>query len=143
MKKTPLKRGEYQLKRSIAYALKRSPLKKTTPIRNKTPSKLAKEAQDRIDHDRQNAFFQNIWDITPSQERRCYETGRLLYGECLSTYFHHILAKELYPQFRFSSWNIILVSAEVHNQYETFPEKCPKIHSLYLELLNKVNTLVP
>ncbi len=78
--------------------------------------------------------FMSIWN---GRERICYETGKKLYGEPLSTYFHHVLEKSKYPQYKFCGWNIVLVTPEVHDQVHKDMDKTPKIKKLHLELLEK------
>ena len=58
-------------------------------------------------------FYQEIWNERP---HICYETGRKLGREPLSTFFHHLLEKVDYPQFRHEKWNIVLISPQVHDQ---------------------------
>lgn len=104
----------------------------------------SKEEQDTLE---QNIMFENIWRPLNPWQRVCYETGRLLLpdenGNPYTTYFHHVLPKSLYPQFRFSPWNIIILAPDVHSQVETSIDLCPKVKALYLYYMSKVLTLEP
>lgn len=104
----------------------------------------SKEEQDTLE---QNIMFENIWKPLFPHQRVCYETGRRLFpdenGNPYTTYFHHVLPKSLYPQFRFSPWNIVLVSFDTHSQLHTSPQLCKKIHALYLHYMSMLSKLEP
>jgi len=51
-------------------------------------------------------------------------------------YFHHILEKRNYPQYRHEEKNIAIVCPECHNMYETFPDKVPYLVKKKKELIN-------
>lgn len=133
LKRTPLKKGGYTLRKR--YLSKRS------------PESIAKMAEGKEETLEQNVFFLRIWGPLRPSQRVCYETGEILYpdpdGNPSNAYFHHVLSKELYPHFRYSPWNIVLVSLATHNQYETYPQACPKIYALYLLYMSKLSTLEP
>ena len=76
-------------------------------------------------------FYSEIWD---EREHVCFETGVYLGSEPYTTMFHHVLPKSKYPQFRHCKWNIVLLHPDVHNQVETFIDKCPKVKELTLRL---------
>ena len=124
-------------------------MKKTALKRNQKP--LRKRALGRPPIDKsiyltQTDVFNRIWNALKSYQRVCYETGERLYanpsdGLPYTVYFHHVLAKEIYPQFALSPWNIVLVSLSTHTQYETAPRLCPKIYTLYLEFKAKLPNL--
>ena len=60
-------------------------------------------------------FFLKIW-----RKRLHYSQVSLTYlgNEPLSTFFHHILPKEKYPEAKFDEDNIILLTLEEHDQVE-------------------------
>lgn len=92
--------------------------------------RLNKEVKkDMIEMDK--IFYQKIWE---EREHVCYETGQYLGDEPLMTYFHHVLEKSKYPQYRHCSWNIVLVKAEIHNQIHSNIDKTPKVKLLTEEL---------
>jgi hypothetical protein len=53
-------------------------------------------------------------------------------------YFHHVLEKESYPQYRHCTWNIVLVSWTTHDQVHGDIDKTPKIKALREELLKQI-----
>lgn len=77
-------------------------------------------------------FFKEIWDETPYNRRKCYETGVRLKGPPLSTYFHHVLEKEdnKYPEYAYCKWNIVLLHPDVHAQVHLNIDKTPKVKAL-------------
>ena len=60
-------------------------------------------------------FFLQIWK---KRQHLSEVSGLPLVGEALSTYFHHILPKEKYPQACLDEENIILLTLEEHEQVE-------------------------
>lgn len=113
--------------------LKRTPLRK---ISKKKMEKLQKEKEEGTSNE-MSLFFQSIWDERKPEERVCYETGKKLIGIPLNIYFHHVLPKHLYPQYKFSKWNIVLVSWATHDQTEWDIDKTPRIKELKEQLLEK------
>lgn len=91
-------------------------------------NKLKKQDKEKM----WNVFLE-VWR---NREHKCSETGERLNGEPLSVYFHHVLEKEIWPQFQFEKWNIVLVSWQTHDQVHKDLDKCPKIKQ-YRELLKK------
>ena len=140
MKRTPLKRGDSTLKKTPF-------LRAGKPLKKWSVASRLKEVQEDKDQLEQIIMFEKIWKPLFPHQRICYETGRQLYtddeGNPYTTYFHHVLPKERYPQFRFSPWNIILVAPDVHSQAETSIDLCPKIKALYLHFMSKILTLSP
>ena len=60
-------------------------------------------------------FFLNIW----KQRRHFSEiSGKYLGNEAMSTYFHHILPKEKYPEASLDEENIILLTLDEHTNVE-------------------------
>jgi hypothetical protein len=68
----------------------------------------------------------------------CYETGKQLPSPPLTTYFHHVLPKSKYPEFRLCEWNILLLHPEVHDQAERNIDKTPKVKAYRDQLLNQI-----
>lgn len=108
--------------------MKRTNLKKISDNRDKDADRI--QRMELAEKDR--AFYIHIWDNRPC---RCFETNELLSRE--NSHIHHILHKETYPEYRHESWNVIIVSATVHDQIHLDIKKCPKTYTLYLELLDK------
>jgi hypothetical protein len=79
------------------------------------PSLTAK-SEDRIRKiSEMREFFLHIW-----KKRAHYSeiTGQYLGKEPMSTYFHHILPKEKYPEACLDEENIILLTLEEHSNVE-------------------------
>lgn len=61
-------------------------------------------------------MFLLIWKKKPHKSE---VSGESLGSEALSTYFHHILPKEKYPQAALDEENIILLTLNEHDQVES------------------------
>lgn len=77
-------------------------------------------------------YIDEVWN---KRTHMCEVTGKWLGNEPKITYFHHILPKSKYPQYRHESWNIALLHPDVHAQYEVMPEKVPELELRKEELL--------
>lgn len=119
---SPLKRGTTQLKRT--------PLKKVSSLGR------AKQIEKKVLIDKDKDFYFKIWN---EREHICYETGEYLGETPNICFFHHVLAKELYPQFRHCEWNIVLLKESVHNQVETNIKFCPKVEELTTYLMKSIH----
>lgn len=100
-------------------------------------------------------FYQKVWDdefyatlncgeVIMTQSPRCWNCAERLPQEPNLMYFHHILEKRNFPEFRHAAENICILCVECHNQYETFPDKVPKVQKLReftyeLLVMNKIN----
>jgi hypothetical protein len=60
-------------------------------------------------------FFMEIWKKRPHKSE---VSGAYLGSEAMSTYFHHILPKEKYPEACLDEENIILLTLEEHSNVE-------------------------
>lgn len=123
MKRTPLKRGSKPLKR--------------TKLKKMSEEKKASLPQEIADTASMWSFFLTLWYELKPEERVCYETGRQLLGVPLTIYFHHVLPKETYPQYKYCKWNIVLLTWMQHDQAEINIDKTPKVKALRDELLKK------
>jgi hypothetical protein len=83
-----------------------------------------------------HVFFKQIW-----KERKHYSelSGIYLGDEAMSTYFHHILPKEKYPELGYDKSNIILLTLDEHTNVENDIYRYEKINQLRMQLLNKIN----
>ncbi len=88
------------------------------------------------DIERMKQFFLKIW-----KKRKHYSevSDAYLGKEPLTIYFHHILAKEKYPQAAFDEENIILLTFDEHTAVENDIYKYEKINELRKQLLDKYN----
>jgi hypothetical protein len=67
---------------------------------------------------------------------KCEVCQRFLWGEPNLMYFHHILEKRNFPQYRHIESNIAIVCPDCHNRYETYPDKVPYLVEKRKELLS-------
>ena len=83
-----------------------------------------------------HVFFKEIW-----KERKHYSelSGIYLGTEAMSTFFHHILPKEKYPELAYDKSNIILLTLDEHTNVENDIYKYEKINQLRMQLLNNIN----
>lgn len=97
--------GEFCFQHKPRTQLKQSGIKPT----------LAPKKKVSVGHSEQAKLFLYIWKM-----RRHYSevSGDYLGKEPLSTYFHHILPKEKYPQACLDEENIILLTLEEHSNVE-------------------------
>jgi hypothetical protein len=81
-------------------------------------------------------FFLEIW-----KERKHYSevSGEYLGSEPLSTFFHHILPKEKYPDEAYDKSNIILLTLDEHTNVEADIYRYEEVNRRRIELLNKIN----
>jgi 5-methylcytosine-specific restriction endonuclease McrA len=68
-------------------------------------------------------FYLQIWAASPHW---CFECGKRLGKEPLTLFFHHLLEKRNYPQFRHTPENITILCPDCHSQVESNIDKCPK-----------------
>ena len=64
----------------------------------------------------ERAINLEIWAERP---HICFVTKEPLGNEPLPVYFMHVLGKKAYPAFRLKKENIVLGTAEIHNQYDS------------------------
>jgi hypothetical protein len=84
----------------------------------------------------QREMFLNIW-----KKRAHYSeiTGQYLGKEPMSTYFHHILAKEKYPEACLDEENIILLTLEEHSNVENDMYRYEEVNKRREQLKIKYN----
>jgi hypothetical protein len=81
-------------------------------------------------------MFLKIWKIRPHKSE---VSGTSLGSEALSTYFHHILPKEKYPEASLDQENIILLTWEEHDQVEMDPTRYEEVNKRREQLKQKYN----
>jgi len=97
--------GEYCFQHKPRKGLAQSRLKPTL-----TPKKGVSDG-----YIQQRDMFMDIWKKRP---HRSEVSGVYLGKEAMSTYFHHILPKEKYPEACLDEENIILLTLEEHSNVE-------------------------
>ena len=85
------------------------------------------------------AFYLKLWNEERFiyQRQYCYECGKGL-SEPLTLYFHHLLPKESYPQFRHLDKNIAIICGDCHTQIHRDKDKVPKLKLLTEQLYNEL-----
>jgi len=86
--------------------------------------------------EKRNNFFKSIWSKRP---HKCAVTGANLGNEPNSTYFHHILPKQKYPDLEFNEDNIVILHPHVHGSVEMDMYKYEEINILREQLKTKYN----
>ena len=85
-------------------------------------------------HNQQREMFMNIW----KKKRHYSEVSGLYLGkEPMSTYFHHILPKEKYPEACLDEENIILLTLEEHSNVENDMYRYEEVNKRRNHLLTK------
>jgi hypothetical protein len=79
-------------------------------------------------------FFLEIWN---KRTHHSEVSGAYLGKEPMSTYFHHILAKEKYPEACLDEENIILLTLEEHSNVENDMYKYEEVNDRRKHLLKK------
>lgn len=77
-------------------------------------------------------FFREIWAERPHISE---VSGTPIYGEPLSTYFHHILPKSKFKEWKFVKKNIIILTFEEHQKVENDPYVFEEINDRRDEIL--------
>jgi hypothetical protein len=96
------------------------------------PSKKLDKSNDRFLEMRQ--FFLSIWKKRPHKSE---VSGEFLGSEPMSTYFHHILPKEKYPDACLDEENIILLTLEEHSNVENDMYRYEEVNKRRNHLLAK------
>ena len=83
-----------------------------------------------------HVFFKEIW-----KERKHYSelSGIYLGSEAMSTFFHHILPKEKYPEVAYDKSNIILLTLDEHTNVENDIYRYEEVNKRREQLLNQLN----
>ena len=79
-------------------------------------------------------FFMLYWKKMPHYSEI---SGVYLGSEAMSTYFHHILPKEKYPDACFDEENIILLTLEEHSNVENDMYRYEEVNKIRNHLLTK------
>jgi len=102
---------------------------KMSVISNKKPKNVHNDK-----HVLQREMFMDIW-----KKKKHYSevSGAYLGSEAMSTYFHHILPKEKYPDACFDEENIILLTLEEHSNVENDMYRYEEVNKRRNHLLTK------
>ena len=115
------------------YCFQHKP-RKQLQQRGLKPSLTAKKkVSDGTSHQMREMFL-NIWKKKPHKSE---VSGTYLGKEPMSTYFHHILAKEKYPEACLDEENIILLTLEEHSNVENDMYRYEEVNKRRNYLLTK------
>tara|TARA_R110000803_G_scaffold27638_2_gene64505 strand:+ start:86 stop:496 length:411 start_codon:yes stop_codon:yes gene_type:complete len=90
------------------------------------------KSQPNSDH----VFFKTLWS---KRAHRSEVSDLYLGAEALSTYFHHILPKNKYPDIRLDEENIIFLTVDEHANVEADIYKYDEVNKRRNHLLKKYN----
>ena len=108
--------GEYCFQHKQRKPLAQSRLKPTL-----TPKKGVSDG-----YIQQRDMFMDIWK---KRAHKSEVSGAYLGSEAMSTYFHHILPKEKYPEACLDEENIILLTLEEHSNVENDMYKYEEVNN--------------
>jgi hypothetical protein len=97
-------------------------------------NKKSKNVQNNERFTEMRDFFLSIWK---KRSHKSEVSGVYLGKEPMSTYFHHILAKEKYPEACLDEENIILLTLEEHSNVENDMYKYEEVNKRRNHLLTK------
>ena len=101
-------------------------------------NKKFNNVQNNVHFTEMREFFLSIWK---KRAHKSEVSGDYLGKEPMSTYFHHILAKEKYPEACLDEENIILLTLEEHSNVENNIYKYEEINNRRISLKEKYNIL--
>lgn len=94
-------------------------------------------------------FFRKLWETLP----RYSEFSGIPFRTFTATWYHHVLPKGRYPEFRYDERNIVRVTFEEHQELELWQntkdeeklaymmEKYPRVYEIKEMLLNELKKL--
>lgn len=125
----------------------KKPTIKKTPIRKFSKKRRSLLGERRLQTEKDWLFYLEIWE---ERKHFCYETNEFLGNTPQTLFFHHVLPKaaRAYKRFRYSRWNIVLISWQTHSKAETNIKFVPRIQAYRDYLLAnlddiKKGTLIP
>lgn len=105
------------------------------PKKRKPIAKISKKRQKKLEEQKDlqkkdHEFYMEVWNASPYS---CIECHRKLGRIPNTMYFHHLLEKRNYPQYRHIPENIAIVCPDCHQQTEADIDKTPRIKQRRLE----------
>lgn len=107
------------------------PPKEKKPLNRENAKTKAKKADNLKLFAADKEFYADVWNASP---HRCGECNCKLGKEPLTLFFHHLLPKSQYPQFRHTHENIMILCPDHHAQAETDLDKVPKVKARRAEV---------
>src|SRR5580765_824509 len=83
-----------------------------------------KIADEKILFEQDKGFYKEVW---LASKHECQNCGVKLPKEPLTLFFHHLLPKAIYPQFRHTFENIMVLCPDCHSQAESFINRVPAV----------------
>jgi hypothetical protein len=115
------------------YCFQHKPRKQLQQRGNKPSLTAKKKVSDGKSH-QMREFFLLYWKKMPHYSE---VSGKYLGKEPMSTYFHHILPKEKYPEACLDEENIILLTLEEHSNVENDMYRYEEVNKRRNYLLTK------
>jgi 5-methylcytosine-specific restriction endonuclease McrA len=90
------------------------------PIAKMSAKRKLKMVDDKILFEQDKVFYKEVW---LASKHECQACGAKLPKEPLTLFFHHLLPKAIYPQFRHTFENIMVLCPDCHSQVEMDADK--------------------
>jgi hypothetical protein len=121
----------YDMENSVApvedkYAMKRTPIKRKPKTREQI-----QEQKDETE--KMWTLFREIWNERPHKSE---VSGEFLGYEPRTIYFHHILPKSKYPEYKYIKENVILLTWEEHSRVENDIYRYEEVNKRRENLIN-------
>lgn len=111
-----------QLKQGV---IEKDPPKEKKPIARQSEKAKAQAADEKKLFAADKDFYADIWNSSP---HICQCGCKAKLGkEPLTLFFHHLLPKSQYPEFRHTPENIMILSPDCHSQVEVDIDKRPAV----------------
>lgn len=94
------------------------------PIARMSEKKKAQLGAEKKLFQEDKEFYAEIWSCSPHV---CQACNKNLGREPLTLFFHHLLPKDIYDQFRHTPENIMILCPDCHTQAETLLDHAPKV----------------
>ena len=104
------------------------------PMQKRTSKQLTKEIDKKLKTHEMREFFLSYWK---KSDKKSAVSRTFLGKEPMSTYFHHILPKEKYPEACLDEENIILLTLEEHSNVENDMYRYEEVNKRRNYLLTK------
>lgn len=110
--------------RQLQKAREPKPKKEKKPIAKVSKKKQGQKILDKVLADLDKEFYLTVWTASP---HKCQNCGCGLGNTANNIFFHHLLPKSKYPQFRHTPENIMLLCLEDHSKAETNMDFVPEV----------------
>lgn len=125
--------GYYEGEQATAKVVASTKPKEKKPIAKQSAKKKAQLAAESDLFARDKEFYMEVWNASPHVCQCGCNAG--LGKEPLTTFFHHVLPKSSFPQFRHVHENIMILHPDCHNSVEASLDNRPGVKLRKQELL--------